>query len=121
MENNTTATLLRIYVSSTDKFKHTPLNEMIVYRAKKRNLAGVTVVKGILGYGASSVIHSYKFWEVSEKVPTVVEIVDEERKVISFYEEIKPYLEKMRYGCLVTLEQVNVLLYKAGEKHLFGS
>lgn len=121
MENNTTATLLRIYISSTDKFKHTPLNEMIVYRAKKHNLAGATVVKGILGFGASSIIHSYKFWEVSEKVPTVVEIVDEEQKIIAFYEEIKPYLEKMRYGCLVTIEQVNILHYKAGEKHMFGS
>ena len=47
--------------------------------------------------------------------------LDEEEKILSFYEEIKPYLEKMRYGCLVTLEQVNVLLYKAGEKHMFGS
>jgi PII-like signaling protein len=109
---------LRVFVSSTDKFENTPLYEMIVHHAKKQGLAGATVTKGILSYGGSSVLHSYKFWEVAEKVPTIVEIIDEEEKVMSFYEMVRPFLESMRYGCLVTWEKVNVLLYKVGDKKI---
>src|ERR1035437_10365845 len=112
MENNTQAGILRIFISSTDRIGQTPLSEYIVLQAKKEGLAGATVLKGILGYGASSVIHSYKFWEVSEKLPVVIELIDEESKVLNFYEKIRPQLESMKYGCLATLEKVNVLLYK---------
>jgi len=116
MENNSTAIRLRIYISSTDKIDNSLLSEQLVYQAREYGLSGATVLKGIIGYGASSVIHSYKFWEVSEKVPVVVEIVDEESKVLSFYNSIKPTLESMRYGCLVTTEPVAVLYHKTGEK-----
>ena len=91
--------------------------ESIVFKAKEAGLAGATVIKGIFGYGASSVIHSYKFWEISDKLPVVVEIIDTEEKVMTFYETIRPMLESMRYGCLVLKEQpVNILLNKPGEK-----
>ncbi|MBN1927522.1 MAG: DUF190 domain-containing protein [Prolixibacteraceae bacterium] len=115
MESNSTAQVLRIFISSTDKYKDGLLYEHIVFKAKEFGLAGSTVFKGILGYGASSVIHSYKFWEVTEKLPTVIEIVDEEEKIIAFYETIKPVLEAMRYGCLVATENTNILLYKSGK------
>jgi len=62
----------------------------------------------------------YKFWEVSEKLPVVIELIDEESKVRNFYEKIRPQLEAMKYGCLATLEKVDVLLYKTGEKRMFG-
>lgn len=120
MENNTEAWVLRIFIGSTDQISQTPLYEYIVFQAKKKGIAGATVVKGIMGFGASSVIHSYKFWEVSDKVPLVVELVDEEDKIRSFYEILRPQLEAMKYGCLVTMEKINVLLYKSGEKHRFG-
>lgn len=120
MENNTEAWVLKIFIGSTDQVNQTPLYEYIVFQAKKKGIAGATVVKGIMGFGASSVIHSYKFWEVSDKVPLVVELVDEEEKIRTFYETIRPQLETMKYGCLVTMEKVNVLLYKSGEKHKFG-
>ncbi len=107
--------LLRIFISSTDHLKQVPLYESIVFAAKKEGLAGATVCKGILGYGASSVIHSYKFWEISDKVPVVIEIVDEETRVRKFYESIRPQLETMRYGCLVTIENIEVLLLKSGK------
>jgi hypothetical protein len=94
------------------------LYEEIVFRAKEAGLAGATVLKGMLGFGASSVIHSYKFWEVTGKIPTLVQIVDEEEKIMRFYEAIRPILETMKYGCLVTTQYVNVLLYKEGQKHL---
>ncbi|MBN2519732.1 MAG: DUF190 domain-containing protein [Bacteroidales bacterium] len=118
MENNSTALILRIFLSSTDKYKDRLVYEHIVFKAKNYGLAGVTVLKGILGYGASSVIHSYKFWEVTEKLPTIIEIIDNEEKVISFYETIKPVLEAMRYGCLVTTEKINIMIYKSGNKHI---
>ncbi len=116
MENNSKAIRLRIYIGSTDKVDNSLLSEQIVHQAREFGLAGATVTKGIIGFGASSIIHSYKFWEVSEKVPVVVEIVDEESKVLSFFDTIKPTLQKMRYGCLATTETVNVLYYKPGEK-----
>lgn len=116
MENHSTAGRLRIYISSTDQFRQTPLYEFITLQAKKEGLAGVSVLKGILGYGASSVLHSYKFWEVSDKVPTVIEIVDDEDKVLSFFERMRPQLETMKYGCMATFEKTTLLLYKSGTK-----
>jgi hypothetical protein len=111
--------LLRIFVSSTDKAGDKILYEALVFRAKEAGLKGATVLKGVLGYGGSSVLHSYKFWEVEEKIPTVIEIVDEEEKIMKFYESIRPRLEAMRYGCLVTITDTEVLLYKAGQKKFF--
>jgi hypothetical protein len=120
MENNSEAWALKIFIGSTDQVNLTPLYEYIVFQAKKKGIAGATVVKGIMGFGASSVIHSYKFWEVSDKVPLVVELVDEEEKIRSFYEFLRPQLEAMKYGCLVTMAKTEVLLYKSGEKRMFG-
>lgn len=119
MKNDSKALLLRIFVSSTDKYNNELLYESVVFRAKKAGLAGVTVCRGILGYGSSSVIHSYKFWEVTEKLPVVIEIIDEKEKVMAFYESLRETLESMPYGCLVTAEDVNILLYKAGRKKIF--
>jgi len=116
MQNNSEALLLRIFVSSTDKYKGKLLYETLVLKAKSQGLAGATVIKGIMGYGSSSVIHSYRFWEVTEKLPNVVEIIDQKNKVLAFYESIKKVLEEMKFGCLVTSEKVNVLLYKSGNK-----
>ena len=121
MEKNSEAFVLRIFIGSTDQINQMPLYEYIVFHAKKKGIAGATVVKGIMGFGASSVIHSYKFWEVSDKVPLVVELIDEEDKVKSFYESIRPQLESMKYGCLVTIERTNVLLYKSGQKKMFDN
>ncbi len=116
MENYSTAGRLRIYISSTDQFRQTPLYEFITLQAKKEGLAGTTVSKGILGFGASSIIHSYKFWEISDKVPTVIEIIDNEDKVLSFFERIRPQLEAMKYGCMATFDKTTVLIYKSGNK-----
>lgn len=116
MEINTPTVLLRVFVSSTDHIKQDSLCESIVFAAKNEGLAGATVTKGILGYGASSVIHSYKFWEVTDKLPIVIEIIDEEVKIRKFYETIRPQLESMCYGCLVTIQNIEVLLFKSGKK-----
>jgi hypothetical protein len=116
MKNNSQAANLRIFISSTDKVKDAALYEWIVFQAHKAGLAGVTVTKGIMGFGASSVIHSYRFWEVADKVPIIVEMTDDLEIIMAVYEAIRPTLEGMRYGCLVTLSMVDVLLYKAGKQ-----
>lgn len=110
-------TVLRFFVSSTDKYKDALLYEHLVFKAKEFGLTGASVFKGVLGFGASSRVLSQKFWEISEKLPVVVEIIDTEDRILSFYESIKPDLETMRYGCLVLLEEASVLLSKPGRKH----
>ena len=115
MKINSPAGLLRIFVSSTDRNKQDLLSESIVLAAKNEGISGATVLKGILGYGASSVIHSYKFWEITDKLPIVIEIIDNEDKIRNFYEKIRPQLESMRYGCLVTFEKTEVLMFKSGK------
>jgi uncharacterized protein len=119
MDQNTEAWVLKIFIGSTDQINQQPLYEYLVFQAKKKGIAGATVVKGIMGFGASSVIHSYKFWEVSDKVPLVVELIDEEHKIRAFYDFVSLQLEAMKYGCLVTLDKTTVLLYKSGEKKMF--
>jgi PII-like signaling protein len=116
MKVNSEARLLRIFISSTDKFKHTPLYEVIVYAAKRYGLSGATVLKGMMGYGASSVISSVKLWEVSTKLPIVIEIIDESEKIEKFVEIILPYFDKIRYGGMITLEKVTIVLHKKGLK-----
>jgi PII-like signaling protein len=107
---------LRIYVSSTDKFEHSPLYEVIVYAAKRFGLTGATVFKGIMGYGASSEIHENKLWELSEKMPVIIEIVDDPEKIDGFSETIRPYFDKIEKGYLITIENTTILMQKTGER-----
>ena len=116
MNTNDNIKVLRIYTSSTDKLKHTPLYEALVFAARRNGMAGATVLKGVMGYGGSSVVHSAKFWETNDKLPVVVEIVDEGSKIDAFFELIRPYLDSVRYGSLVTVEDARVLYYKEGRK-----
>jgi uncharacterized protein len=110
------ASLLRIFLSSTDKYEHKPLYEIIVFAAKEHNMAGATVLRGVMGYGASSGITNSKFWELTEKIPMVIEIIDSTEKIEKFYEVIKSYFEKVRYGCVITIEKTNIVYQKTGKK-----
>ena len=85
--------LLKIYISNTDKFKHRPLYEIIVFAAKRYGITGVTVLKGIMGFGMSGKIYSGKFWEITEKIPLVIDIIDTPEKIDFFIEQISPYFE----------------------------
>lgn len=116
MKAENRARRLRIYISSTDKFKHIPLYEVIVYAARRYGISGATVFKGIMGFGASSEIYSNKLWEISEKLPLVVEIIDESAKIDSFFESIKPYFEKLGKGHIITMEETTVLMHKTGKR-----
>ncbi|MCX6280806.1 MAG: DUF190 domain-containing protein [Bacteroidetes bacterium] len=114
MEITGEAKLLRIFISSTDKFRHKPLYEVIVFAAKRYGLAGATVLKGCMGYGASSMVYSQKLWDISEKMPIIIEIVDDSVKIDGFVDSILPYFEKVPKGGLITLEKVSIVLHKRG-------
>ena len=116
MDTNKEIRILRIYVSSTDKFKHGLLYETLVFAAKRYGLSGATVLKGVMGFGSSSVIRSSKFWEITEKLPVVVEIVDEDEKIGNFTKKILPWFDKINTGCLITSEKADIVLFKQGTK-----
>jgi uncharacterized protein len=92
---------------------------VIVFAAKRYGLAGATVLKGVMGFGASRSISSMKFFEISEKMPMVVEIIDESEKVEKFTGIILPYFDKVRNGCMITEEKASIILYKKGMKKSF--
>jgi PII-like signaling protein len=117
METTSEACVLKIYIGSTDQVNQTPLYEYLVFQAKKKGIAGATVTKGIMGFGASSIIHSYKFREISDKVPLIVELVDKEEKLTAYFETVRTQLENMKYGCLVTFGKTDILLYRSGSNH----
>ncbi|HLP73788.1 MAG TPA: DUF190 domain-containing protein [Bacteroidales bacterium] len=116
MEHGDKAKRLRIYLSSTDKLSHMTLYEAIVLEARKSGIAGATVLKGIMGYGASSELYSNKTWELSEKVPLIVEIIDEPSKIDSFYDVIKSYFDQAGKGHIITMDETTILRHRAGNK-----
>jgi uncharacterized protein len=111
MQTPTDALLLRIFIGESDRWQHKPLYEAIVLAAREAQLAGATVLRGPLGFGQSSRLHTSKILQLSMDLPLVIEIVDGEEKINAFL----PTLEKMIGGGLVTLENVKVLHYRAGE------
>jgi hypothetical protein len=119
MDVNSDAKLLRIFISSTDKFKHTPLYEAIIYAAKRYGISGATVLRGIMGYGASSIVHSMKFWELTEKMPLIIELADTSEKIEKFTETILPYFELTKNGGLITIENIQIVIHKKGLKSRF--
>jgi PII-like signaling protein len=116
MKNTAEYKTLRIHISSTDKYKQQPLYEAIVFEAKRQRMSGATVLKGIMGYGVSSEIHTQNFWELTEKIPLVVEIVDEAQKVDDFIKSILPFFQAIPKGCLISAQKTEVILSKQGKK-----
>ena len=112
---NTKESILKIYGSSTDKIGHKLLYEYIVNLAKDEHISGVTVYRGIMGFGLSSCISSSKFWELTEKLPIVIELIDSKKIIKAFYKKIQGELIEMPKGCLVTVEDVCVKLRKKGK------
>lgn len=115
MENHSYS-ILKIYSSSTDRLGSQLLYEAMVYKARDAGISGVTVLRGIMGYGLSSHIHSSKFWELTEKLPVVIEMIDRQEKLEQFYNLIETDLSSMPKGCLVTLEPVVIKLHKPGSQ-----
>ena len=101
------AVLLRIFFGEDDKFERLPLYEAIVLKAREMHLAGATVLRGPIGYGHSSRLHTTKILRLSQDLPIVIEIVDTQEKIDAFL----PVLDRMMSSGLVTLEKVQVLQY----------
>jgi PII-like signaling protein len=101
------AVLLRIFIGENDRFEHGPLYEAIVLKAREMHLGGATVLRGPMGFGHSSRLHTTKILRLSEDLPFVIEIVDSEEKINQFL----PVLDEMMGSGLVTIERVKVLQY----------
>ena len=100
--------LLRIFIGETDKYKGKPLYEAIVIKARELNLAGATVFRGIMGYGATSRIHSIKLLRLSEDLPVLIEIVDTQDNI----NKLLPFLDETVKEGLITMEKVRVIKYR---------
>ena len=103
--------LLRVFMGEAQRFDGKPLYEAIVLKARAMDMAGATVLRGPLGYGKTSVLHTSKILRLSADLPLVIEMVDKEEKIAAFL----PVLDKMIGSGLVTTEKVNVLLYGRSE------
>lgn len=103
----TSPALLRIHIGEADRCEHQPLYEALVLKAREKKLAGATVFRGPLGFGASSHVHTAKILQLSTDLPIVVEIVDEEDKLRAFWADVAPLMN----GGLATLQRIEVLAY----------
>ncbi len=105
------AELLRIFVGEADRFEGKPLYEAIVHEARRRGMAGATVLRGLMGFGAHSRMHTTRILRLAENLPVVIEIVDKPERIEAFL----PKLDTMIDEGLVTLERAKVIAYRCGE------
>jgi PII-like signaling protein len=99
---------LRIFIGETDAYNGKPLYEQIVLKARELNLAGATVVRGVMGFGADSRVHTAKILRLSEDLPIIIEIVDTEENL----QKLQPFLDETVEEGLITLEKVKVIKYR---------
>jgi len=109
------AKLLRIFLGESDKIHSTTVYEKIVMEARKAELAGATVFKGIMGFGGRSRIHTSKILRLSEDMPLTIEIVDEEEKIDLFIPTVEKIFEEANCGGLITIEKANIIKYVANQ------
>ena len=105
-------TLMRIHIGESDKWHGRPLHEAIVEMLRKEGFSGATVLRGVGGFGGSSIYHTDKILRLSQDLPIVVEIVEYAERI----EKILPRLDEMVEGGLITLEKVRVILYRSAKK-----
>lgn len=111
------AILLRIFIGESDRWHHQPLYEALVMKAREMNMAGATVLRGPMGFGKSSRMHTEKILRLSMDLPLVIEIVESEEKINSFL----LVLDEMMEGGLVTLEKARVIDYRAKKSDAIGA
>lgn len=105
-------TLIRIFLGDSDKWHHVPLDRALLERLRREGFAGATVIRGVAGFGAASVIHTAHVLDLSSDLPVVIEVVDDAEHV----DELLPILDEMLSGsALVTIEKVRVLRYGPGK------
>jgi PII-like signaling protein len=105
-------TLMRIHIGESDKWHSKPLHEAIVQLLRKEGFSGVTVLRGVGGYGGSSVYHTDKLLRLSQDLPIVLEVIEAQERI----DQVLPRLDDMVEGGLITLEKVRVILYRAAKK-----
>jgi hypothetical protein len=113
MELRGKSKLLRIFTGEDDRIGHDLLHEKILFAAKEHGLAGGTIMKGIMSFGASSHVHRAKLIELSEDLPIIIEIVDSEERIETFLPIVNDLFEQCGKGGLITVENVDVIYYKS--------
>jgi uncharacterized protein len=105
-------TLMRIHIGESDKWHGKPLHEAIVTLLRKEGFSGATVLRGVGGYGGSSIYHTDKLLRLSQDLPIVVEVIETQERI----DQILPRMDEMVEGGLITLEKVRVILYRSAKK-----
>lgn len=111
------AQILKIYLGEADKYNGKPLYEALVLEAREAGMAGATAYKGIISFGASHSIHTMKIFALSTDMPITVELIDSPENIRFFAEKANEMLEKSKKGGLVTIQDLEVINYKPGEKY----
>jgi PII-like signaling protein len=106
--------LLRIFIGDSDRYEGRPLYEWLVIKAKEQGLAGATVLRGLMGFGANSRVHTAKILRLSEDLPVIIEIVDTEEKIKAFLSDIEGVIKEG----LATLEKADVQIYRSSKKNV---
>lgn len=117
MELKDKAKMLRIFSGDSDKVHGKCLYESIVEEARKKGLAGATVYRGIMSFGASHSIHTMKIFALSGDLPIIIDIIDEEEKINNFIPVVNELLDNSGKGGLIIVEDVNVVRYSRGKKY----
>jgi len=107
--------MLRFYLSNTDTLRHESLYEQIAVAAKDFGLKGATVYSGEMGFGETSRLRSNKFWELNVKHPVIVEIIDDEQRLLDFLDKVRPELDATQKGFLVTMQDIEIIYKKQGQ------
>ncbi len=109
--------ILKIYVGDNDKVKGNHLSEEIVFAARKAGMAGATVFKGVMSFGASHSIRTMKIFALSSDLPVLIEIIDEIEKLDEFAKRVNELMEHSKRGGLITFQELDVVRYERGEKY----
>jgi uncharacterized protein len=107
----TESLLLSIYTGDLEKYNHRPLYEAIVYAAKKAGLKGATVFRGVMSFGANTMVHSTKLFTLSSDLPIKIEIIDDKDKITKFAEVVEKMFEKSNSAGLIAVQDINVINY----------
>lgn len=111
------AGIIKVYLGESDKVHGRPLFEEIVFEARKAGMAGATVYKGIMSFGASHSVHTMKIFALSGDLPVVVEMADSVEKLDAFVPRLNELMDQGKKGGLVTFQEVDILRYEVGEKY----
>ena len=117
MDKSEKTGILKIYVGDSDKVKGRRLSEEIVFEARNNGIAGATVFKGVMSFGASHSIHTLKIFALSSDLPVLIEVIDNIEKLDKFVVKVNELLDESKKGGLITFNEISVVRYKKGEKY----